>query len=161
MDKKKFKNTTVGKILGGSLGLINPVLGQVFNGALGIEDLLSSIKSADVSPEEKAQAQSFVLEAYEAEVNDRVAARQREAQVAASGGSDILFKTVGWGITLGFVLSNLAAFNVFGEIPEDMIRPFDRAYGACNALMVMVCSYYFGSSMSSRQKTHLMGKDKL
>lgn len=159
MNKKKFTDTTVGKILGGTLGLINPALGSLYNGVGTVEDLLTSIKGADVPAEDKAQATSLILEAYESEVNDRIAARNREAQVAAAGGSDILFKTVGWGITLGFVLSNLAAFNVFGEIPEDMVRPFDRAYGACNALMVMVCSYYFGSSMSSRQKTHLMSKD--
>lgn len=159
MNKKKFKDTTVGKILGGTLGLINPTLGSLMQGTAGVEDLIASIKGADATPEEKAQATSLVLEAYEAEVNDRIGARQREAQVAAAGGSDILFKCVGWGITLCFILVNVASFGLLGDIPEDMMRAFDRAYGAVNAMMVMIVSYYFGSSMSSAQKTHIMNKD--
>ncbi len=158
--KKKFTQTTVGKILGGTLGLINPVFGQVFNGVAGIEDVFESIKAADAPEADKVQARSIVLEAYEAEVNDRIGARQREAQVAASGGSDILFKTVGWGIVLCFIMVNVATFGLFGEIPEVHMRGFDRAYGAVTSMMVMVVSYYFGSSMSSNQKTHLMNKDK-
>ena len=156
--KKSFKETTVGKILGGTLGLINPALGGLVSGTSDISDLIASIKGSDVPEEEKAEATSIVLEAYEAEVNDRVAARQREAQVAAAGGSDFLFKTVGWGITLCFLGVNVATF--VADIPEDMMRAFDRAYGAVNAMMVMIVSYYFGSSMSSNQKTHLMNKDK-
>lgn len=160
MGKKKFRDTTVGKILGGTLGLINPTLGGLVQGTAGVEDLIASIKASDAPAEDKAAATNYVLEAYEAEVNDRVAARQREAQVAAAGGSDVLFKTVGWGITLCFVIVNLASFGLLGEIPEAQVSTFDRAYGAVNAMMVMIVSYYFGSSMSSNQKTHLMNKDK-
>ena len=157
-NKKKFGQTTVGKILGGALGLINPTFGGLVTGANSVEDLIQQIKDSNVPQEDKIRAQEMVLEAYEAEVQDRVSARQREAVIAASGGSDILFKTVGWGITLGWLAAQMAAFNLFGEIPDDMIRPFDRAYGAVNALMVMVVSYYFGSSFSSQKKTEIMNQ---
>lgn len=154
--KKKFKDTTVGKILGGALGLINPALGDIVGGTADVADLIQQIKDSNVPTEDKIRAQEMVLEAYEAEVNDRVSARQREAVVAASGGSDILFKTVGWGITFGWVAAQIASFGGFGVIPEDMIRVFDRSYGAVNALMVMVVSYYFGSSFGSKQKTEML-----
>ena len=155
-DKKKFGQTTVGKILKGAVSLINPTLGSVIGGTGTIEDVIRDITNADAPLEDKLRAKEMVLEAYEAEVQDRVAARQREAVVAASGGSDILFKTVGWGITFGWVAAQIASFGGFGAIPEEMIRVFDRSYGAVNALMVMVVSYYFGSSFGSKQKTQLM-----
>ena len=156
--KKKFRDTTVGKILGGALGLINPSLGGLVTGSNTVEDLIQQIKDSGIPTEDKIRAQEMVLEAYEAEVSDRVSARQREAVVAASGGSDILFKTIGWSIALAFLASNLATFGIFGDLPEHIVRPFDRAYGAVNALMVMVTSYYFGSSFGSKQKTQIMDK---
>lgn len=155
--KKKFGETTVGKILKTTAGLINPTLGMIVEGGSSVEDILSSIKGADAPQEDKVAVQELILETYEAEVSDRIAARNREATVAAAGGSDILFKTVGWGITLCFLGVNIATFAF--DIPEDMMRAFDRAYGAVNAMMVMIVSYYFGSSMSSAQKTHLMNKE--
>ena len=91
--RKKFGQTTVGKILKGTLGLINPTLGSLVQGESSIEEVIAQIKEANVPMEDKVRAQELVLEAYEAEVADRVAARNREAQVAAAGGSDILFKT--------------------------------------------------------------------
>ena len=154
--KKPFKSTTIGKILGGALGLINPTLGGLVQGTNTVEDLIQQIKDSNIPSDDRLRAQELVLEAYEAEVSDRVSARNREAVVAASGGSDILFKTIGWSIALAFLTSNLATFGVFGDIPEHIIRPFDRAYGAVNALMVMVTSYYFGSSFGSKQKTNIM-----
>ena len=93
--KKKFGQTTVGKILKASVGLINPTLGNIINGEMGIEDVISSIKNADAPPEDKIKAQEMVLEAYEAEVADRASARQREMAALAAGSNDILFKTVG------------------------------------------------------------------
>ena len=83
--KKKFGQTTVGKILGGALGLINPALGGIVSGTNNVEDLIQNIKDANVPAEDKIRAQEMVLEAYEAEVQDRVSARQREAVVAAAG----------------------------------------------------------------------------
>ena len=158
--KKKFNQTTVGKILGGALGLINPALGNIVSGTGTVADLIQGIKDSNVPPEDKIRAQELVLEAYEAEVQDRVSARNREAIVAASGGSDILFKVIGWTIALSFVVLNVASFGLLGEIPTEHIRPFDRAYGATNALMVMVVSYYFGSSFGSKQKTQIMSNVK-
>ena len=74
--KKKFKDTTVGKILGGALGLINPALGNIVAGTGDVADLIQNIKGSQIPTEDKIRAQELVLEAYEAEVNDRVSARK-------------------------------------------------------------------------------------
>ena len=73
---------------------------------MSIEQVISSIKDSNAPLEDKIRAQEMILEAYEAEVADRASARQREMTALASRSNDILFKTVGWGITLSFVASS-------------------------------------------------------
>ena len=99
----------------------------------------------------------MVLEAYEAEVQDRVSARQREAVVAAAGGSDILFKVIGWSIAAAFLVVVAAAVGLW-EVQESQQRLFDMGFGAVIAQMTAVVSYYFGSSFGSKQKTNIMNR---
>ena len=154
-DKKKFGQTTVGKILKGAVTLINPTLGSLVSNGGTVEEVISAITNSEAPLEDKLRAKEMILEAYEAEVQDRVAARQREAMVAASGGSDILFKSVGWGITLAFLVVVAAAVGLW-DIPEESQRLFDMGFGAVVAAFTQVIGYYFGSSMGSKQKTDLM-----
>ena len=156
-NKKKFGSTTVGKILGGALGLVNPALGGLITGDSTPEDLIQQIKDSAIPSEDKIRAQELVLEAYEAEVEDRVSARQREALVAASGGSDILFKSIGWSIAIAFLVVVAAAVGLW-EVSEKQQRLFDMGFGAVIAQMTSVVSYYFGSSFGSKQKTDIMNK---
>ena len=65
-NKKKFGQTTVGKLIKASVGLINPTLGSLINGNMGVEEVIASIKGSDAPAEDKVKAQELVLEAYEA-----------------------------------------------------------------------------------------------
>ena len=154
--KKKFKDTTVGKILRGAVGIINPTLGNVLDGALSVEDAIKGITEADASPEEKIRAKELILEAYEAEVSDRIAARNREAMVAASGGTDILFKTIGWTISLSFLLVVLYGIGIIPPQPDLDHDYLMFASGSVTSAFMAVVSYYFGSSLGSKQKTAIM-----
>ena len=127
--RKKFGQTTVGKLLKASVGLINPTLGSLIQGDMSVEQVVSSIKNSDAPAEDKIRAQEMVLEAYEAEVADRASARQREMAALASGSNDILFKTVGWGITLCFIGVIAGAVGLW-EIPKESQRLFDMGFGA-------------------------------
>ena len=153
--KKKFGQTTVGRLLKASVGLINPTLGNLIQGNMSIEQVISSIKDSDAPLDDKIRAQELILEAYESEVADRVSARQREMTALAAGSNDILFKTVGWGITLSFVAVVAGAIGLW-EIPEESQRLFDMGFGAVVAAFTQVIGYYFGSSMGSKQKTNIM-----
>lgn len=155
--KKKFGQTTVGKLIKASVGLINPTLGSLINGNMGVEEVIASIKGSDAPAEDKIKAQELILEAYEAEVADRASARQREMQAVASGSNDILFKTVGWGITLSFVAVVFGAIGLW-EVPKESQRLFDMGFGAVVAAFTQVIGYYFGSSAGSKQKTNIMNK---
>ena len=156
--RKKFGQTTVGKLLKASVGLINPTLGSLIQGDMSVEQVVSSIKNSDAPAEDKIRAQEMVLEAYEAEVADRASARQREMAALASGSNDILFKTVGWGITLCFIGVIAGAVGLW-EFPKESQRLFDMGFGAVVAAFTQVIGYYFGSSQGSKQKTELMKKD--
>ena len=156
--RRKFGQTTVGKLLKASVGLINPTLGSLIQGDMSVEQVVSSIKNSDAPAEDKIRAQEMVLEAYEAEVADRASARQREMAALASGSNDILFKTVGWGITLCFIGVIAGAVGLW-EIPKESQRLFDMGFGAVVAAFTQVIGYYFGSSQGSKQKTELMKKD--
>lgn len=158
MSKKKFGQTTVGRLLKGAIGLINPTLGSLIQGEMSVEEVITSIKESDAPIEDKIKAQELILEAYEAEVADRASARQREIAAIQAGSNDSLFKTVGWGITLSFVAVVAGAIGVW-EIPEESQRLFDMGFGAVVAAFTQVIGYYFGSSMGSKQKTEMMSKD--
>lgn len=156
--KKKFGQTTVGKLLKGAVGLINPTLGSLIQGNMSVEEVITSIKESDAPIEDKIKAQELILEAYEAEVADRASARQREIAAIQSGSNDILFKTVGWGITLSFVAVVAGAIGLW-QIPEESQRLFDMGFGAVVAAFTQVIGYYFGSSMGSKHKTEMMSKN--
>jgi len=99
----------------------------------------------------------MVLEAYEAEVADRASAREREIAALNAGSNDVLFKTVGWGITLCFIGVIAGAIGLW-QIPEESQRLFDMGFGAVVAAFTQVIGYYFGSSAGSKQKTNLINK---
>ena len=154
--KKKFKDTVVGRIALGAVSLINPTIGNVLQGTTSIEEAIAAVGTADASSEDKIRAKELLLEAYEAEVSDRIAARNREALVASAGGSDILFKTIGWSISLAFLA--VVAYGL-GIIPQDEVINKDFlmfASGSVTSAFMAIVSYYFGSSLGSKQKQHLM-----
>ena len=152
--KKKFFQTTVGQVLKGAAGIVAPGLVSALEGVSSVGEAIEKIKtSTEVDGETKIRLQEMVLEAYEAEVSDRISARQREATVAAAGGSDILFKTIGWTISLAFLAIVAGAVGLW-EVPEGQQRLFDMGFGAVVAQMTAIVSYYFGSSMGSKQKTY-------
>lgn len=49
MSKKPFKETTVGKMLVGAAGLINPTLGSVLAGVTSPKDAISAITKSGIS----------------------------------------------------------------------------------------------------------------
>ena len=53
MAKKKFKNTTVGKILLGAASLVNPTLGNVLSGVLSPADALAEITKSNIPVDDK------------------------------------------------------------------------------------------------------------
>ena len=60
--KKKFKDTTVGKLLFGAASLVNPTLGNLISGASTPAEAIAAIGKSDVSSDEKIKLQQLIFE---------------------------------------------------------------------------------------------------
>ena len=62
---------------------------------MSVEEVISSIKNADAPVEDKIKAQEMILEAYEAEVQDRASARQRKWRLSKQDQTIYYLKLLG------------------------------------------------------------------
>ena len=67
-DKKKFKETTVGKLLFGDASMINPTLGKVLNGVSSPQEALAQIGKAKISNEDKIRLQQLIYDQQNKEI---------------------------------------------------------------------------------------------
>jgi hypothetical protein len=137
-EKKKFKDTKVGKLLGKATGLLPD------EGILGVvKNLIDN--DEELTPEEREEVKKWVVEAYNAEVADRDSARKREVEVAKAGKFDFLFNLTG--------LVGLGAFAVIVwailalDIPEANKELFYHLIGIVEGVTLSIFGYYFGTSM--------------
>jgi hypothetical protein len=140
IDKKPFNETKVGKLL-------NKVLPD--KGVIGVlKDVLDLDES--LTPEDKEKAAERLIQAYEAEVEDRDSARKREVEVTKTGKFDFLFNLTG--------LVGLTAFGVIVwailalEIPESNRELFYHLIGIVEGVTLSIFGYYFGTSMKDDKK---------
>ena len=69
-DKKKFKDTTVGKLLFGAASVINPTLGNVLNGVSSPEEAIAEITKAKIPTEDKIKLQTLIYEQQNKEMEE-------------------------------------------------------------------------------------------
>ena len=62
MAKKRFNETTIGRILIGAAGTISPALGAVLKGTGTIGDALKAIRSSGIPDEDKAKLEALYVE---------------------------------------------------------------------------------------------------
>jgi hypothetical protein len=139
-DKKPFKETKVGKLLG-NLGGILPD-----KGVLGV--LKQVIDTDDtLTPEEKEDAHNALIEAYKAEVADRESARQREVEIAKTGRFDLMYNLTGV-VGLG-AFSFIVYAIVYLEIPAENKEVWIHLIGICEGIVLSIFGYFFGTSMKN------------
>jgi hypothetical protein len=69
-DKKKFKETAVGKLLFGAASMINPTLGKVLSGVSSPQEALAQIGKAKISNEDKIKLQQLIYEQQNKEMQE-------------------------------------------------------------------------------------------
>ena len=142
-DKKPFKETKVGKLLG-NLGGILPD-----KGVLGV--LKQVIDTDDtLTPEEKEEAHKALIEAYKAEVADRDSARKREVEIAKTGRFDLMYNLTGV-VGLG-AFSFIVYAIVYLEIPAENKEVWIHLIGICEGIVLSIFGYFFGTSMKDNSK---------
>ena len=67
-DKKKFKETTVGKLLFGAASMINPTLGNILSGVSSPQEALAEIGKSKISDEDKIKLQQMIYEQQNKEI---------------------------------------------------------------------------------------------
>ena len=141
-DKKPFKETKVGKLLG-NLGGILPD-----KGVLGV--LKQVIDTDDtLTPEEKEEAHKALIEAYKAEVADRDSARKREVEIAKTGRFDLMYNLTGV-VGLGAFAFIVYAI-VYLEIPAENKEVWIHLIGICEGIVLSIFGYFFGTSMKDNK----------
>ena len=95
-DKKKFKDTRVGKFLKEKSPKVLDIVGDLLpsGGVLGIAKNLINL-SEDLTREEKDMLDGELVRMMELEVADRDSARKREIELSSHGKFDFLFYITG------------------------------------------------------------------
>jgi hypothetical protein len=145
-DKKKFKDTAVGKFLMKKL----PDLAEaaLTDGPIGaLKTLIDS--DSTIGPAEKEMLHNQLVEAYKAEVSDRDSARKREVLAARAGKVDWLFTLtgiVGLGAFVVIIWAILAL-----EIPAENKELFYHLIGIVEGIALSIYGFYFGTSMKDNK----------
>ena len=65
---KKFKDSTVGKVLLGAASMINPTLGNVLQGVTSPQEAIAEITKADAPQEDKIKLQQLIYDQQNKEI---------------------------------------------------------------------------------------------
>ena len=68
MSKKKFKDTTVGKLLLGAAGVINPTLGNLLEGVASPKEAIAEIVKSNISQDDKIKLQQLIYDQQNKEI---------------------------------------------------------------------------------------------
>ena len=148
-DKKKFKDTKVGKFLNQKAPKILDTVGDILpsNGVFGIvKNLISS--SDELSAEDKATALEELnqsIQIFDLEIKDRESARNREVEIAKVGRFDFLFYLTGL-VGLGVFCFIVYAI-VYLQIPEQNKEIWIHLIGISEGVVLSIFGYYFGSAI--------------
>jgi len=148
-EKKKFKDTKVGKFLNQKAPKILDTVGDILpsNGVFGVvKNLISS--SDELSVEDKAIALQELdksIQVFELEIKDKESARLREVEIAKTGKFDFLFYLTGL-VGLGVFCFIVYAI-VFLQIPEQNKEIWIHLIGISEGVVLSIFGYYFGSAI--------------
>ena len=106
------------------------------------------------------QAQDGRLREIEAQFKDIDSARNRETQIATSEAAPLLTKIITPVLALSITGLSFVLFGViiFMEVTPQAKDILIYVLGVLSALVTQVASYYFGSSMGSKDKTEELRK---
>ncbi len=105
-------------------------------------------------------AQNGKLQELEAQFKDIDSARNREAQIATSEAAPLINKIITPILALSITGLSFVLFGViiFMEVTPQAKDILIYVLGVLSALVTQVASYYFGSSMGSKDKTEELRK---
>ena len=142
----------IGTALGGPLGgLAVSALAKQFNVA---DEVAAVTKAIQADPEAEAKIRQLEYDKFKAVLQDKSDARRREVDIAASANAPLLNKIVTPALALGVTGLSFVLFAVliFVEVKPEAKDILIYILGVLSAAVTQILSYYFGSSMGSKDK---------
>ena len=140
MSKKKFKETTVGKLLLGAASVINPTLSNVLQGVTTPQEAIAEITKSDAPQDDKIKLQQLIYDQQTKEMNE-ISSRWK-ADMSANGSwltKNVRPLVLVWCIVI---------FSLAGILDSVESIPFqiNELWGSTfeNVMMTVIISY-FGS----------------
>jgi len=142
----------IGTALGGPLG---GVAVSALASRLGVADEVEAVTKAIMAdPEAEAKIKQLEHDKFKAILQDKANARQREANVVQSENAPLLNKVVTPVLALSVTGLSFVLFAVliFVEVKPEAKDILIYILGVLSAAVTQILSYYFGSSMGSKDK---------
>jgi len=151
MPKKAFKETTVGKLLLGAAGMINPTLGSVLEGVTSPKDAIAAIAKSDVSTEDKIKLQQLMYDQQNKEIEAITNRWQADAASDSWLSKNVRPLVLVWCIV---VFSFAGILDSVESIPFNIGATWNDTFE--KVMMAVVLAYFGGRS--SEKVTNLIKK---
>ena len=142
----------IGTALGGPLGgMAVSALAKQF----GVADEVAAVtKAIQADPEAALKLKQLEHDKFTAILADKNSAREREMDIASSANAPLLNKIVTPALALGVTGLSFVLFAVliFVEVKPEAKDILIYILGVLSAAVTQILSYYFGSSMGSKDK---------
>ena len=134
--KKRFADTTVGKILTGAASIISPPLGQLIAGSTSVNQALEAISGSDLAPGQKVELQKAIFAAQAEEE------RQLSERVKSDNQHEITRKVRPY-LALWYTLL-FAVTLVMDAVPTIPFQLSTTSINALAAINATIIGFWFG-----------------
>jgi hypothetical protein len=143
MPKKKFKDTTVGKLLLGAAKVINPALGEVLEGVVSPKEAISEITKSNISIEDKIKLQQLIHEQQNKEIEETT-----KRWVADMNSDSWLSKNIR-PLSLAFLTLTLFIYIILDSSLE-VFKISPEWIDLLSSLLILVYGGYFGARSAEK-----------
>jgi hypothetical protein len=151
-DKKKFKDTTVGKLLFGAATVVSPQLGAVLNGVTSPKDAIAEITKAKIPTEDKIKLQTLIYEQQNKEMEEISSRWKADANSDSWLSKNVRPMVLVWCIV---VFSFAGILDSVDSIPFNIGTTWNDTF---EKVMMAVVLAYFGGRTTEKASSIIKGK---
>ena len=139
--KKKFAESTVGKLLFGAASIVNPTLGNVLKGVTSPGEAIAAIGKSDVSSDDKIKLQQLIYEQQNKEMESITSRWQADASSDSWLSKNVRPLVLVWCI---IVFSLAGLLDSVDTIPFNIGATWNDTFE--KVMMAVVLAYFGGRS---------------
>ena len=147
MPKKKFKDTTVGKLLLGAAKVINPTLGNVLEGVVSPAEAVKEITKSSISVENKIKLQELIFDQQNKEMEETT-----KRWVSDNQTESYLTRNIR-PLTLAFLTASLFIYIIL-DSSLDAFKIDPNWIDLLSSLLLLVYGGYFGMRSAEKITQH-------